>query len=373
MLSYFYYPSIPMEETSYFSPFFDDFKDNHDYYHYIGILDYEAELPQIVKVIVEHIMERIRSNNIDIMLEVDDLPVLCVIPKEHLMILIGEYILKSSQLMARPITVIAEEFSVNNRQTTRSTDKTYERNDSTFTKEDYVLLIRLLKAKIMQFSVDVYMKSYTCAHDQYDEKRAVAAIVKFIDDNVFWDKDISYANLFKPSYIPSLFMNQSDLTLHVFPKDHPLIVERAINIVKDLSNCFTDKSLPELYSELLTIINYWIMAEPEIAIIVETNDDYEYIKLLTNNCRNGMIKVIYHDTMHFIESCKRFYKEYMDSNTCYPIPLKDPVIKQLIALHDLQQGLTNDEYEYPEHPPDDMDMLPKPLRHILYKIGKCVI
>jgi hypothetical protein len=168
-------------------------------------------------------------------------------------------------------------------------------------------------------------------------------------------------------------MNQSDLTLHVFPKDHPLIVERAINIVKDLSNCFTDKSLPELYSELLTIINHWTMMEPEIAIIINSEDDYEYIKLLSDNCRNGTINVIYHDVESFIDSCKRFYKESTVGGTYHAVQSEDPVIKQLIALHDLQQGLTDDEFEYPAHPPDDMYLLSKPLRPILYKIGKSMI
>lgn len=359
-----------MEEKSHFSPFFNDF----DYYHYISILDYETELPPIVKVITEHIIEQIRSNYIDIMLESDDLPVLCVIPKDHLMFLLDEYILKSSQLMGRPITVIAEEFSVDNkRQTTHSIDKPYKHNDSVFTKEDYALMIRLLKAKIMQFSVDVYMKSYTRTHDRYDEDRAISVIVKFINDNVFWDNDIGYANLFKPSHIPSLFMNRDDLTLHIFPKNHPLIVEQIINIAKDLSNCFIDKSLPELYSELLTIINHWLTVEPELVITVDSEDDYEYIKLLANNCRNGIINVIYHDTTRFIESCKRFYNEAKECGICYSVPLKDPIIKQLIALHDLQQGLTDDGFEYPEHPPNDIDMSPKPFRYILYGIGEDVI
>lgn len=363
-----------MEETSHFSPFFVDFDDNRSYYRYISILEHETDLPPIIKIIAERIMSRVQSNHIDMMLEADDLPVLCVIPKEHLMFLLGEYILKSSQLMDRPITVIAEEFSVNNtRQTPHSTDKTYKHDESLFTKEDYALLIRLLKAKIIQFSVNAYMDSHIRAYDQCDENRAVSAIVQFINDNVFWDEDISYANLFKPSHIPSLFMNQKDLTLHIFPKNHPLIVEQAMHITSDLSNCYIDKSLPDLYSDLLTIINYWIMVELEIAITVESENDYEYIKLLTDNCRNGTVNVIYHDTSCFIESCKRFYNESKDYDIYYPFPLKDPIIKQLIALHDLQQGLTDDDFEYPEHPPDDMDMLPKPLRPVLYRIGKNAI
>ena len=362
-----------MEETAVFCPFFDDFNGSGDLYHYTYILDYEAEIPSIIKTIADRIMERVRLNNVDTMLEADDLPVLCTIPTEHMMFLLGEFILRASQIMNKHITVIAEEFSVkNNHQPTRLIDR-YTHNESVFTKDDYSLLIRLLKAKTMQFAVDIYLKSYIRAYDHHDESKAVAAIVKFINNNVFYQEDIDYARLFDTTHIPKLFMNQETLKIHLFTKDHPLIAECHVNIVKDLSNCFIDKTVPELYRDLMNLVNFWANAEPEIAIAVNTTDDGDYIKLLTDNCRNGTIEVIQHSTSQFIESCKRFYKEFEESHTYYGTKSSDPIIMQLIALHDLQFGLTDDDFDYPEHPPDDMDMLPKPLRPILYRIGKAMI
>lgn len=362
-----------MEETSHFSAFFVDSDGSHDYYHYLGILDYTDSLPDIVKVIAERVMERIHANNIEVMLEVDDLPVLCTIPKDHIMYLLKEFILKASRIMNKPITIVAEEFSVKNSSRTDRSTLTTKRSDSMFTKDDYALLIRLLKAKTMQFSVDIYLKSYTRAYDHYDEKRAVNAIVKFINDNVFWQDDIDYSMLFNASHIPRLFMTQDELTIHLFDNKHPLITEQRVIIAKDLSNLFINLSVSELYSELLHIINYWPLTEPEIAITIESEDDYEYINLLTKNCRIGIIKTIYHATSPFIESCKRFYIEAVETDMHYRHRSNDPVIARLIALHDLQYGLTDDEVDYPEYPPEDMDILPKPLRTVLYKIGKNAI
>lgn len=360
-----------MEESGHFNAFFDGSDGDTNYHHHLSILDHEDGLPEIVKAIAERIMERVRSNNIDVLLDVDDIPVPCTIPKEHLVYLLSEFILKSSQISNKRITVVAEEFSVKNNSRAQRTDVTIKRNDSTFTKGDYDLLVRLLKAKVMQFAVDDgYMKTYIRAHDPHDESVAISAIVKFINDNVFWKDDIAYANIFNATHVPRLFMIQEELTIHAFVNDHPLVVEQQVVIAKDLSNCFVKLTVAELYSELLTIINCVPLMEREIAIVVESEDDYDYIDLLTKNSRNGIVGTIYHPTLPFVEACKRFYKEAAEVDMIYDYRSNDPLIKQLITLHDLQYGLIDDQFEYPEHPPEDEGELPKALKPILYRIGK---
>ncbi len=361
-----------MEESAYFTAFFDDSEGDFDYYHYLSILDYEDGLPEIIKAIAERIMERVRSNNVDATLDIGDMPVSCIIPKEHMLFLLGEFILKSSEISNKRITVVAEEFSIKNPGQTRQTGAAIKDSDSTFTKKDYDLLVRLLKAKTMQFAVDNYMSSYIRSHDPNDEQRAIRAIVNFINDYVFWKEDIAYANIFNAAYIPRLFTYEKGLTIHAFAKDHPLIAEQQVVIGADLSKCSVELTVAELYSVLLTISNCYVpMLSREVAVIVESENDYDYIDMIAKNNRNGFISTVYHPTLPFIEACKRFYEETVEMDMIYEYQSNDPLIEQLITLHDLQYNLIDDRYECSEHPPEDDDcVLPILLKPVLYRIGK---
>lgn len=364
-----------------FEPFFDDFTYNEDpYSQYIRMLDFPGDYSVTVRTIAERIMQSVHDKNIDVMIEVDDLPVLFSIPYTHMAYLLGEYILNASRLMERHITVIAEEISFSNTQrrsfydstddsADNSTDGSKERTieGETFDKNDYLKLIELLRFKMIDFALETYRKSFTYADDQPIVEWEIA---KYIASNVFNQSDIEYRNIFDPNHSPSLIAQHDEHTIHCFNKDHPLIVRQKLNIDMDLSGAFINLSVVELHSRLMDLLNNYRYDDHETVVLVDTEDDYQYINILTKNVRNGSVSVIYHPMNSFIESCRRFYRESMAVETHWYHDSADPIIKHIIRLHDIQKGLTNDDFDYPDHPPESPDELPKPIRPIIYQIGK---
>lgn len=363
--------------NSEFEPFFDDFTYNEDPYgQYKRMRDFPSDYSVTIRTIAERIMQSVRDKNIDVIIEVDDLPILFSVPYTHLTYLLGENILNASRLMERRITVIAEEISFSNTQqrqtddlTKDSTNTTTERDieGETFDKNDYLKLIELLRFKMIDFALETYRRSFTYADDQPNINRAIA---NYIESNVFHQMDIEYSRIFDPNHSPSLFAQHDEHTIHCFDKDHPLIVKQKLDIDKNLSGAFINLSVVELHSQLMDLLNNYLYDEGETVVLVDTEDDYQYINLLTKNVRNGSVSTIYHPTNSFIESCRRFYRESTATETHWYHDSADPIIRRIIQLHDCQNGLTNDDFEYPAHPPESPDELPEPIRPIIYRIGK---
>ena len=274
--------------------------------------------------------------------------------------------------MEHHITVIAEEISFSNTQRQPfygSAKDSKERiiEGESFDKNDYLKLIELLRFKMIDFALETYRKSFTYADDQPNIKREIA---NYIASNVFYQPDIEYGKIFDPNHSPSLIVQHNEHTIHCFNKDYPLIVKQKLDIDMDLSGAFIGLSVIELHSTLMDLLNNYLYDDRETVVLVDTEDDYQYIDILTKNVRNGSVSVIYHSTNAFIESCRRFYRESAAAEMHWYHDSADPIVKRIIQLHDIQKGLTNDDFEYPDHPPESSDELPEPIRPIIYRIGK---
>jgi hypothetical protein len=363
--------AVRNEEYGIFSPYFiGSVNINDPYEKYIKMTKFPPNYSPIVNAVAERIMEEIHKENIDVMIEADDLPVLFSIPATHLLFLLRKHISNVSQIAGKRITVIAKEISFSSTSNGLKDDtEDLPKKDNLFTGNDYKELIELLQYMLIDFSIKSYRNSFTHADDQSFESAAEKAIAEYVYEKIFYCKDIEYGNFFRLSRIPSLTIKQERHTIHSFRKDHPLIVERKIDIDMDLSNVSTKHSVPEIHSLLMDLLNNYLYDEYETAVLVDGEDDYEYIKQLTKNTQNGSIDLIKHSTDEFIEICRRFYKDCSSNyQSSYNI-IKEPVIKYIISLHDRQKGLTNDEFDYPEHPPEYPDELPEPIIPFLYYLG----
>lgn len=328
------------EFISYFTEYTDYFFTYRPYNRYTNILEYYRNDCLLVESISEYIMNVYKNDSMEVCLTDNQYMPLISVPRQHIYYIIRNVILKPIQTVGFSFKFI-EEMDI---------------NDNTLTKPLYMLLLKVLQARIIKYAVDSVIDDIRT----YDHQSLKDDIALFIHHRVFDENDLRFEHMLDYTYIPQLFSIYECCTLHLFDESHPIITNGKIHTDINLSGCFTDKSVSELHSDLLMAFNRLHSNEFHITIIIKDENDYEYIKLLTNDTIKVSIDMIYHKEQDFKDACIEHFVNKSPNK----------FIKDIIYLHDIEYGLVNDVYEYPPHPPESFEEIPERVTPFLIDIMK---
>ena len=314
------------------------FTEESPYSRYTNILEHYHNDCLLIEYIVEYIMDIYKNDGMEVCLIDNAYMPLITIPRQHAYYIIRNVILNPVQTIGFPFKFIED------------TDI----NVNTLTKSLYTLMLKVLQAKVIKYIVDSVIDDIR-THDHQSLKDDIALFVHY---KVFDENDLCFEHMLDYTYIPQLFSIYDSCTLHLFDESHPVITNGKIHTDTDLSGCFTDKSVSELHSDLLKLFNKLRYNEQYITILVKDENDYEYIKLLTDNTIKISIATIYHRAQDFKGAC---IEHFVDK---YP----NKFIKDIIYLHDAEYGMINDIYEYPPHPPESFEETPESITPFLINI-----
>lgn len=347
MIAYFYYIIIEMQYNDDFISYFMDDTDyffmNRAYTKYISILDYYHNDFPIIDSIVKYIMDVYENDNIEICLTANEYMPIITIPRQHLYYII-------SNALLNPLRTIGFSFKV-------IEDKT-DLKDNVLTKSLYILMLKVLQARIIDRAVEEAINDIRADDHQIDSLKD--DIARFIHDTIFNENDLEFEHIIDCAYIPQLYGLHDSYILHIFDESHPIIINEKIHTDINLSGCFIDKSVSELHSDLLTIFNRPRHNERHIVLTVKDADDYSYIKVITDNTIRIAINTIYHKAEDFKYAC---IEHFINKSP-------NKFIKDIIELHDNEYGLIDDVYDFPPHPPESFEEIPEPIRPFLINIAK---
>ena len=221
-------------------------------------------------------------------------------------------------------------------------------------------MLKVLQARIINHAVNEVINDIRADDPQIDLLRDNIAI--FIRRTVFDDNALGFERIIDNTYIPPLYSIYESCTLHLFDESHPVVTNGKIHTDINLSGCFTDKPISELHSDLLMIFNKLRANEFHVTMVVKDENDYEYIKLLTDNTTAVYIKMIYHKAQDFKDACIEHFVNKSPNE----------FIKDIIYLHDDEYGLIDDVYEYPPHPPESFNEIPERIIPFLINIAETI-
>ncbi len=313
------------------------------YNRYTNILDHYHNDSPLIESIVKYAMDVYKNDNIETCLMDNEYITVIIIPREHLY-----YIIRS--VLSNPLQTIGFSFNVIEDGT--------DVKDNTLTKPLYALMLKVLQAQIINHAVEDAINDIRADDHTIDSLKD--DIAKFIHTTIFNENDLGFERIIDYTYIPQLYGVHDSYMLHIFDKSHPVIANEKIHTDIDLSGCFTDKSVSELHSELLTLFNKLYPNERHIILTVNDEDDYSYVKLITDNTINVSINMIYHNARDFKDICiEHFVNESPNK-----------FVRDIIYLHDNEYGLINDIYDFPPHPPESLEEIPERITPFLINIAK---
>lgn len=316
------------------------FTENSPYSRYTNILEHYHNDCRIIEAIVEYTMDVYKNDSMEVCLMDNEYMPLITVPRQHIYYIIRNAILNPTQTIGFPFKFI-EETNI---------------NDNALTKPLYMLMLKVLQAKIINYAIDGIINDI-CVHDHQLLKDDIAL---FVHHRIFDENDLRFEHMLDYTYIPQLYSIYEGCTLHIFDESHPVITNGKIHTDINLSGCFSDKSVSDLHSELLMVLNRIRSNEQDITIIVKDENDYNYIKLLTDNTIKISITTIYHKAQDFKAAC---IEHFIDKSP-------NDYIKDIIYLHNTEYGLVNDIYEYPPHPPESFEEVPESITPFLINIAK---
>lgn len=316
------------------------FTEDSPYGHYTNILEHYHNDCLLVEAIIEYIMDVYKNDSIEVCLMDNEYMPLITVPQQHIYYIIRKAILNPIQTVGFPFKFIEDA----------------DTSDNTLTKPLYMLMLKVLQARIINYAVDGVIDDIRT----YDHQSLKDDVALFIHHKVFDENDLRFEHMLDYTYIPQLYSIHEGCTLHLFDESHPIITNGKIHTDTDLSGCFSDKSVSELHSDLLMVLNRIRYNEQHITIIVKDENDYNYIKLLTDNTIKISISMIYHKAQDFKDAC---IEHFIDNSP-------NEFIKDIIYLHDAECGLISDVYEYPPHPPESFEEIPESITPFLINILK---
>lgn len=316
------------------------FVTDRPYNRYTNILEHYHNDSPIIDSIVKYAMNVYKNDNMEVCLMDNSYMPLITVPRQHLYYTIGTILLNPLQTVGFSFE-IAEEINI---------------KDNTLTKALYMLMLKVLQARVINYAIDGVINDI-CTHDQRTLKDDVA---KFVHRMLFDDNALEFERIIDHAVIPQLYSIYDSFTLHLFEDSHPVITNGKIHTDVNLSGCFTDKSISELHSELLTIFNKLRANEHHITAVIKDENDYEYINLLTDNSIKISIDMVYHKAQDFKGACVEHFVN----------KLPNKFVKDIIYLHDDEHGLVNDIYDFPPHPPESFYEVPERITPFLIDIAK---
>lgn len=339
MIDYFYYTLIEMQYNDDFILYSMD----GPYKRYTDILKYYHNDSPLIESIVKYVMDVYKKDNIETcLMDSECIPVITV-PREHIY-----YIILS--VLSNPLQTVGFSFKVIEEGT--------DVKDNSLTKLLYMLMLKVLQAQIITYAVKEVIKDIRA--DDHTIDLLKDDIAKFIHTTIFNENDLGFERIIDYTYIPQLYGIYDSYVLHIFDRSHPVIINEKIHTDIDFSGCFIDKAVSELHSELLTIFNKLCPNGRHIVLTVSDEDDYDYIKLITDSTINISVDIIYHNAMDFKDACIEYFINESPNE----------FIKDIIYLHDNEYGLINDIYEFPPHPPDSFEEIPERIIPFLIDIAK---
>ena len=353
MIAYFYQVCIRMLSGSDFRSFFivDDeyFFTNSPYKRYTGILDNCHYGSDIIESIIEYVMSVYEYDNIFTHLTVEGYPFFIRLPKQHLHYTLKDILLNPIRLLGIPLNVNMDNENSEN----------LRKNTNILTKNRYIKILKVLQAKIIKYAAKEAIDDYIRADDHLTD-RIMNEIAIFIHSKVFNENDLRLENIMDITFIPQFYSTNDEYTVHIFEVNHIVISTGKLHISTDLSGCFIGKSISELHTDLLTTLNGLPLDDHDIIIGIKDEDDYDYIKILLDNSVNISFNAIYHKADNFKDKCVKFFIN----------GTQNEFIKDIIYLHDKEYGLINDKYDYPPHPPESFEEIPKRIIPFLIDIAK---
>ena len=344
MIAYFYQLCIRMlfgsDSISCFTDDMDYFATDRPYNRYTNILEHYHKDSTIIDSIVNYAMNAYKNDNMEVCLIDNQYMPLITVPRQHLYYTIGTILLN-------PLQTIGFSFEI----TEDSNIK-----DNTLTKALYMLMLKVLQARVINYAIDGVINDI-CADDRQTLKDDIAI---FIHRMIFDDNALEFERIIDHTVIPQLYSIYDSCTLHLFEDSHPVITNGKIHTDINLSGCFTDNSVSELHSDLLTVFNKSCANELHATVVIKDEDDYEYIKLLTDNTIKISINIVYHKTQDFKGACIEHFVN----------KLPNKFIKDIIYLHDDEYGLVNDIYDFPSHPPESFYEISERITPFLMDIAK---
>lgn len=322
---------------------FDEMREYYDDDVFISIND----VSENIKLLHDKVIQFVKDNHVSISIEsMSDKGVWIMVPIKHMTLLLREYLLNAYTVIGKHITLVAPPINMNGNSETRYSVKGIP---NAFTEYDYKLLVRLITKTL----IDLNIKA-----NQFRDYDGESVIRNYVQETIMNPVELAYKNVLNNTFIPCIHFPDYERVIYLLDESSILIKDGLIYTNDTMSNCYKDMSVVDVHSVLLKWTNGM---EKYIVFTVNDIDDAEFIKTVinvTDTNERRLLTVKYLSNSVICNACKKLYRD----------GIRNEIIRDLITIHDNQNGMKNDKVEYPEHPPE-YD-LPVPLLPELIKLGK---
>ncbi len=305
------------------------------------------DINENIRLLHDKVIEFVNDNHVSVFIEsVSDNGVWIMVPVRHMVLLLREHLLNSHSVIGKSITLVSPPINTDGNS---RMDYSVKGMPNAFTERDYNLLVRLICKSL----IDLNIKA-----NRFRGYEGESIIRNYVQETIMNSTELAYKNVLNTEFIPCIHFPDYERVIYLLDDTSILIKEGLIYVNDTMVNCYKDMSIVDMHSALLKWTNGM---EKYIVFTVNDEDDAAFIKTVidvTDTNERRLLTVKYLSNSAICKACKELCKDCT----------RNEVIQDLITIHDSQTGMTNDEVEYPEHPPE-YD-LPVPLLPELMKLGK---
>lgn len=305
------------------------------------------DVDENIKLLHDKVIQFVNDNHVSIFIEcMSDSGVWISVPVKHIALLLREYLLNAYNVIGKHITLVSPPI---NMPGNLNTEYSIKGIPNAFTERDYNLLVRLICKSLIDLNIKA---NRSCGYE------GESVIRDYVQETIMNITELAYKNILNTTFIPCIHFPDYERIIYLLDESSILIKDGYIHVNDNMDNCYKDMAIVDIHSTLLKWTNGM---EKYIVFTVNDEDDVALIKTVidvTDTNERRLLTVKYLSNSAICKACKELYKD----------GTRNEVIQDLITIHDTQNGLTNDEVVYPEHPPE-YD-LPTPLLPELRRLGK---